>query len=345
MRKLGLLLVFVLGLATAAILITVQTVAPSGWSLGFNRQSGTELILHVQPTEANPTITDQDMEAVQQVIKNRLRALGSSRESSVQLLEPHQLLVWLSEKLEPEQAARILGETAQLEFRAQEPDTDQQLQVETGRLQQYQLELDALQQPDEGTQAGNSPVSENAENSSGNELPDATAAAAEELQQKMLERNAAIAELFAPASITGAQLTDAFVQPMADGNRWEIVIEFDAEGADNFAELSRNIAGTGRSIGIFLDGRLLSAPIVDVQYAETGITGGSASISGQFTAESADELAIQLRSGALPLPVEVIEFRTVGSDSSQSNAERGLHAERVSSIAVLTSTTDTIVRA
>jgi preprotein translocase subunit SecD len=63
-----------------------------------------------------------------------------------------------------------------------------------------------------------------------------------------------------------------------------------------------------------------------VQYAETGITGGSAVISGNFTAESARDLEIQLRGGALPLPVEVVENRTVGPTLGRDSIQRSLYA-------------------
>ena len=96
MGKLGLPLGHVLlGLAIAAIRIIVQTVTPSGATLGFKPLGGTELILQVQSTAANPTITDQDMAIVQQVIENRLAGLGRLQEWSVQPSEPHQFIVWV----------------------------------------------------------------------------------------------------------------------------------------------------------------------------------------------------------------------------------------------------------
>jgi len=79
-------------------------------------------------------------------------------------------------------------------------------------------------------------------------------------------------------------------------------------------------------LGIFLDQRLLSAPVVDARYAETGITGGTASISGNFTTQSANDLAVQLRGGALPVPVEVVENRTVGATLGQDSIQRSIYA-------------------
>lgn len=81
-----------------------------------------------------------------------------------------------------------------------------------------------------------------------------------------------------------------------------MIVRFDSQGAELFAQLTKEIAGTGRSLGIFLDDRLISAPTVAVEYAETGIVGGSAEISGGFTAQTANDLAIQLQGGAARSP-------------------------------------------
>ena len=318
-------LALILGLAIAAIVVITQI--PT--NLGLDLRGGTQLTLQVQTTEKIPNITLRDMEGVQRVIAGRVNELGVA-ETSVQQLGQNQLLVQLPGVSNPEQARRVLGETAQLEFRAQDPGTEQRFQIESQILQQHQIELATLQQANEAAAPGN-PTNTEALVTPSEEGIDAEATAdlsqqIETAQQAVRDSNEAIAELFAPAVVTGEMLTNAFPQPSIRGNLWEVVIEFDSEGSNNFIELSRNIAGTGRSIGIFLDNRLVSAPTVDVQYAETGITGGGASISGGFNAESATDLAIQLRGGALPLPVEVVETRTVGPTLGRDSIERSLYA-------------------
>ncbi|HEY9888503.1 MAG TPA: protein translocase subunit SecD [Candidatus Obscuribacterales bacterium] len=316
MGKQRLLLAFIIGLAIAASVVIYTVPTP----LGLDLRGGTQLTLQVETTDKVPQITEQDMEAVQRVISDRVNELGVS-ETSVQQLGQNQLLVQLPGVSDPEQAQRILGETAQLEFRAQRPGTEQQLQVENQILQQHQLELLALQ----------------AVTPEGDAVPD-TADRDRQLaavRQAIGDSNDAIRNLFAPPLLTGERLTDAFARPRQSGNLWEVVIEFDSEGSTRFAELSRDIAGTGRSIGIFLDDRLLSAPTVDVEYAETGITGGGATISGTFNAESAGDLAIQLRGGALPLPVAVVETRTVGPTLGQDSIRRSLYAGIVGLVLVL----------
>ena len=331
-----LLLALILGLAIAAIVVITQI--PT--SLGLDLRGGTQLTLQVQPTEKIPTITARDMEGVQRVISGRINELGVA-ETSVQQLGQNQLLIQLPGVSNPEQARRVLGETAQLEFRAQEPGTEQRFQIESQILQQHQLELAGLQRANEAALASDSTnpeASETVPEAGANveaAVPEDLSQQIETAQQAVRDSNEAITELFAPAVVTGEMLTDAFPQPSIRGNLWEVVIEFDSEGSNNFIQLSRNIAGTGRSIGIFLDNRLISAPTVDVQYAETGITGGGASISGGFNAESASDLAIQLRGGALPLPVEVVETRTVGPTLGRDSIERSLYAAIAGLVLVL----------
>jgi len=71
---------------------------------------------------------------------------------------------------------------------------------------------------------------------------------------------------------------------------------------------------------------LVSAPTVGPEYADNGITGGSAVITGGFSIQEAQDLAIQLRGGALPLPVEIVENRTVGATLGQESIERSIYA-------------------
>ena len=87
-------------------------------------------------------------------------------------------------------------------------------------------------------------------------------------------------------------------------NSWEVTLSFNSDGAEAFAELTKSIAGTDRLLGIVLDGQAISEASVGPQFEAAGISGGSASISGNFTAEEARELEVQLRGGSLPLPVE-----------------------------------------
>ena len=87
----------------------------------------------------------------------------------------------------------------------------------------------------------------------------------------------------------------------------------------NIARLTA--ANVGRHVGIYLDGELLTNPVVN-----EAITGGAAVITGQRTLEEAKDLAILLRSGALPVKVSVLEVRTVGPSLGQDSKDKSVVA-------------------
>ncbi len=294
------LLAVIVFLVVAALVVVSQLPV----RLGLDLRGGSQLTLAVQTTDKVPEITPRVLEAVQSVVEGRINGLGVS-EAVVQTAGNDQLLVQLPGVSDPEQAERVLGGTAQLEFRAQRTGTEVQLPIE-------QQLLAALLQ-------------ERAQLEAEGEEPDAEALA--EIQAQIQRQEAEVAQLYEPTDLTGDTLRDAFAQaPVGTGGSWRVVVQFDGRGADLFAQLTRNIAGTGRTLGIFLDDRLVSAPSVAAQYAETGIAGGTAEISGNFDAQSANDLAIQLRGGALPVPVEIVENRTVGATLGRDSIRRSIYA-------------------
>src|SRR5213592_760343 len=129
--------------------------------------------------------------------------------------------------------------------------------------------------------------------------------------------------------LTGAELTRAEVNadPNAPGN-WQVSIEFTANGARIFGEITEQ--NVGRHLAIVLDGVLQSAPRINER-----IPGGRAVITGQFTVDEARDLAIVLRAGALPAPVTVLEERTVGPSLGADSIRQGMIAIAASAIAVV----------
>lgn len=118
--------------------------------------------------------------------------------------------------------------------------------------------------------------------------------------------------------LTGSDLKDARGQ-MSEGTRAVVSLEFNDVGAKKFADLTaRNI---GRQIAIALDGKVLTAPVVNEV-----ITGGRAQITGNHSMEEAEQLAILLRSGSLPVKLEVMENRTVGPTLGQDSKEKSIKA-------------------
>lgn len=119
-------------------------------------------------------------------------------------------------------------------------------------------------------------------------------------------------------ALTGEDLKDAREQ-MDNGKNPVVALEFTDEGGDKFAALTE--ANIGRHIGIYLDGEMLTNPVVN-----EAITGGRAVITGQRTLDEAKDLAILLRSGALPLKMSVMEVRTVGPTLGQDSKDKSVMA-------------------
>ena len=117
--------------------------------------------------------------------------------------------------------------------------------------------------------------------------------------------------------LSGDNLIDA--QPKMDNQTNQTVVYFnlDRVGAKKFAKATTS--GVGKRLAIILDGKIISAPNV-----QEPIVGGSGQITGNFTFQSATDLALLLRSGALPAPLNIIEERTVGPDLGQDSINSGI---------------------
>ncbi len=119
--------------------------------------------------------------------------------------------------------------------------------------------------------------------------------------------------------ISGENLLDA--QPKMDTQTNQTIVSFtlDRVGAKRFGKATST--GIGKQLAIVLDGKIISAPVV-----RDTIASGSGQISGGFTFQTATDLALLLRSGALPAPLEIIEERTVGPDLGQDSINAGMIA-------------------
>ena len=128
--------------------------------------------------------------------------------------------------------------------------------------------------------------------------------------------------------IRGDNLTDARPGVDPQNNQPVVNITFDSQGGAKFAKLTRD--NVDRPFAIIIDGEVLSAPNINEP-----ILGGTAQISGGFTTEEANNLAISLRSGALPVDLTVVEERTVGPDLGADSIRKGLLAMMIGSVAVI----------
>ncbi|MDO9561604.1 MAG: protein translocase subunit SecD [Bradyrhizobium sp.] len=128
--------------------------------------------------------------------------------------------------------------------------------------------------------------------------------------------------------VSGGDLTDA--QPGFDQRTGEPIVSFrfNTSGSRKFAQATTE--NVGQPFAIVLDNEVISAPVI-----REPIIGGSGQISGSFTVQAANDLAILLRAGALPAPLTVIEERTVGPGLGQDSIEKGELAAYVGSIMVI----------
>lgn len=129
-----------------------------------------------------------------------------------------------------------------------------------------------------------------------------------------------------PVLLTGDLLKTAEVR-ISDSGEPYVSVEFNATGARVFADLTEK--NVGRRLAIILDGQVHSAPVIRER-----IPSGQAQITGGFTPEEARDLAIVLRAGALPAPVQILEERTVGPSLGADSIRRGVISIVASAVAV-----------
>lgn len=144
----------------------------------------------------------------------------------------------------------------------------------------------------------------------------------EEIILPAKEKDATPSATLTPTDLTGADLQNAQVVFDSNNGKPSISLTFTKEGGNKFAKITeRNI---GKSLPIILDNTIISSPVVQ----ET-IIGGSAQITGTFTIDEAKKTVIQLNAGALPVPITLIEERTVGATLGGESIQKSITAGTV----------------
>lgn len=128
--------------------------------------------------------------------------------------------------------------------------------------------------------------------------------------------------------VTGENLKDAQAKLASSGQSASVSLEFDKIGGQKFA--AATAANVGKPIAIVLDGKIISAPNVNEP-----IPDGKAEISGNFTAKEAQDLAVLLRSGALPVSFSIMEKRAVGPSLGSDSLDKSIKASLVGLLAIL----------
>lgn len=141
-----------------------------------------------------------------------------------------------------------------------------------------------------------------------------------QLEFKKEAKDASGAPIWVSTGLSGRDLAKSSVNSDNVG-QWGVSLEFNAEGAKKFADLTKELVG--KQMAIFFDGDLVSAPNVN-----EAIYGGHAQITGQFTFEEAERMVNLLNAGALPVPAKIVEENTVGptlgADSIAKSQKAGI---------------------
>ncbi|HYP03604.1 MAG TPA: protein translocase subunit SecD, partial [Cyanobium sp.] len=321
-------LILALAIAAGALLATF------GLQLGLDLRGGSQLTLQVMPAGSIKKVEKEQLEAVKEVLERRINGLGVA-ESTLQTVGDDKLVLQLPGEQDPTRAAKVLGSTALLEFKAQKPGTEKEmegllpLKRQVERVLAYRSRVGGEAPVDGATPAPKPELSADDRTKAFQALGLTLPEGSDEIQQLealQTEVNRRLLALFGPTLLTGKDLTSAGRQQQQNGTAWDVTLGFNRQGGEKFAALTQSIAGTGRVLGIVLDGRSISEATVGPEFKAAGISGGAASITGNFTAEEARDLEVQLRGGSLPLPVKIVEVRTVGPSLGAENIRRSLAA-------------------
>ncbi|MCA9353108.1 protein translocase subunit SecD [Patescibacteria group bacterium] len=284
--------------------------------LGLDLSGGSYLVYKADVSAISEGEVRDSMDALRDVIERRINAFGVA-EPNVNT-ETHslgidgteeRLIVELPGVTDLDEAVRMIGQTPLLEFKVEAPSADREA---------IQAQIDDLL----SVQVSKADIQDGTLTIGGDGIDFAKI---QELQN----------ELYLNTDLTGKYLDKAQLQftqaGIKNGGGLQaepiIALSFDREGSELFESLTRE--NVGKTIAIYLDGSIISAPVVnDV------ISGGQAVISGNFTIDEAKTLVGRLNSGALPIPIELISTNTVGPTLGQDAVNAGVYAGIVGLILV-----------
>ncbi|MAZ30245.1 protein translocase subunit SecD [bacterium] len=270
------------------------------FKLGLDLAGGAHLVYEADTSDVQPAEVNELMGVLRDVIERRVNIFGVSEpvvyveESSFVTDEPVQrLVVELPGVSDVSAAVAEIGRTPLLEFKL----VDQEALAIQETIESFEAQNQATSSDGPRTEISN--VRVNGATTSDPYLDT-------DLTGRFFER----AEPMLPQNNSGSGGFQA--SPY-------LTITFNNEGADLFEQITRD--NVGEQLAIFLDGELLSAPTIN-----EAIPGGTAIITGNFTAEEVRELAENLNFGALPLPIELASTQTVGATLGAQVLEHGISA-------------------
>ena len=128
-------------------------------------------------------------------------------------------------------------------------------------------------------------------------------------------------------TIMTGDILQAVVATQDEYGFWQIQFDLTSDSSGDFFDYTRD--NIGEVLAIILDGRVLSTPVINAAINDNGV------ISGNFSQDEAESLAIQMRYGALPIPLQVVDVRTIGASLGQDSIDRSLQAGIVGGALIL----------
>ncbi len=284
----------IVGIFLGSYVLKSEQNGTNPFKLGLDLRGGSYLVYKADISDITEGEVKTSMDSLRDVIERRINAFGVA-EPNVQT-ETHtlggdyeeRLVIELPGVTDLDEAVEMIGQTPFLEFKVEASPEEQE---------RINIEMQTLLDTNE------------------DEIEDVIALTALENQR------------YVSTELTGKYLEKSQLQFSQGGiqnggglqNQPIIGLSFNREGADLFEQItSENV---GKTIAIYLDGLLVSAPRVN-----TAISGGQAIIEGNFTIEEAKETVGRLNSGALPIPIELISTNTIGPTLGQNAVDAGVKA-------------------
>ncbi len=254
-----------------------------------------------------------------EIIRNRIDQFGVAEPVIIRQGEA-EIVVQLPGVKDPKRALKLLGDTAQLEFKRVADSAGINLSQLAGEARIAGIWDGTWTNPEEMKKLNSGIASRLPEDTQIFVEKDSDTQTGKEIVRPIL--------LDQQILMTGEMVKNAQVRISSQFNEPYVSIDFTSRGGRVFAKVTED--NVGKRMAIVLDGVVRSAPVIREK-----ILGGSAQISGSFTHEEAADLAIVLRVGALPAPVDIIQNMTVGASLGQDSINKGMTSGLFGAIIVL----------
>ncbi len=268
--------------------------------LGLDLRGGLQTLLEAD-LPANSNVSTEELAVTRQILESRANALGVS-EVVMQTAGERRIVAEFPGVTNPEEVVAALQQTGLLEF------------VDFGN---QPLNAGTVVRTDFGQSSSTEPTATPAAGATATAAPSEPTPTAAPGQPTPTAGPDASQPVYHTV-MTGADLKEVHVSADQTGKP-AVSFTLSTNGTKIFADYTTT--HTKQYLGIVLDKKVISAPIVN-----TPITDGSGIIEGKFTAQEANELAVQLRYGSLPVPVKVVESRTVGATLGEESVRKSLTA-------------------